>query len=180
MGRGPLVESPFPRPAEFRRLMARWATGVSVVTSRGPAGDVGLTVNALLSVALEPPTLLISLTTSAESTPVIEASGFFAVSFLSSEQRPLSERFALAVPSAEKFDGLPVHRGVTGAPLLDGALGTLECQVREAFTVGDHRVILGEVVGVEPLHDGLPLLFFHRGYATADGPDRLKLPPPGD
>ena len=173
-----------PEPAsvptnEFRRFMARWATGVAVVTGHGPGGDVGLTVNALFSVSLEPPTLLISLTDSADSTPVIEASRAFAASFLSAGQRSVSERFALAVPSAEKFRGVPVHRGVTGAPLLDGSLGSLECRVVRVIPVGDHRLILGEVVEVHPLEDGVPLLFYHRGYATATGEHGVALPPPG-
>lgn len=173
-----MTDAPLPASPEFRRLMARWATGVSVVTSRGPGGDVGLTVNALLSVSLEPPTLLISLTDSADSTPVIRASGFFAANLLAAEQRSLSERFALAVPAAEKFRDLPVHRGATGAPLLNGTLGAIECRVASIFPAHDHLLILGDVVAVEAPADGLPLLFFRRGYSEVAGPDRLKLPPP--
>ena len=167
-----------PLGSEFRRLMSRWATGVSVVTGRGADGDVGLTVNALLSVTLDPPTLLISLTTSADSTPVILASRAFAVNVLAAGQRALSERFAETLPSAEKFRGVPVRRGVTGAPLLDGALAAVECRVTQVVPVADHQLILGEVVGVGPVGDGAPLLFFRRGYATAGGSQQLTLPPP--
>ncbi|HYK94214.1 MAG TPA: flavin reductase family protein [Thermoplasmata archaeon] len=164
---------------EFRRMMARWATGVSVVTARGAGGDVGLTVNALLSVTLDPPTLLISLTDSADSTPVIEAAGHFAASFLAAGQRPLSERFAQTLPSPEKFRDVATHRGTTGAPLLTGALGSVECRVVNVFAVRDHHLIVGEVVAIHPGADGLPLLFYHRGYASASGASAVNLPPPG-
>ncbi len=175
-----MTDQPPPLGADFRRLMARWATGVSVVTSRGPEGDAGLTVNALLSVSLDPPTLLISLTTSADSTPVIEESRLFAVNLLAAEQRALSERFALAVPALDKFRNLSVHRGATGVPLLDGALGAIECRVTSIIPAGDHHLFLGEVVRVEVGPDQLPLLFFRRGYAEATGADGLKLPPAGE
>jgi len=158
--------------------MARWATGVAVVTGHGPAGDCGLTVNALLSVALDPPMVLVSLAESADSTPVIRATGLFAASFLAADQRALSERFARAVPPPEKFAGVAVHRGVTGAPLLDGALGTLDCRVRSATVAGDHLLVLGDVVGVEMGRDATPLVFFRRGYATAGAGGTLTLAPP--
>ncbi len=120
---------PPPDGRAFRGLMARWATGVAVVTAHDGSLDAGLTVNALLSVSLAPPSLLISLTQDADTTPIVQRSGAFAVNFLASDQRALSERFAQTLPSGEKFRGLPVHRGTTGAALLDGTLGAAECRV---------------------------------------------------
>ncbi len=83
--------APPPAPvdgAEFRNLMARWATGVSVVTARDGALDAGLTVNALLSVSLAPPSVLVSLTEDADTTPVIERTGLFAVNLLRPTSAP--------------------------------------------------------------------------------------------
>lgn len=168
--------SPDPGPAAFRGLMARWATGVAVVTAREGSVDAGLTVNALLSVALAPPSLLISLTRDADTTPVIERTGAFAVNFLAADQRSLSERFAQAVPPADKFRDLPLHRGATGAALLDGALGAAECRVAAWTPRYDHVLILGEVVRQELGRDTAPLLFFRSGYAEASGPAELRLP----
>lgn len=165
-------------PADFRSLMSRWATGVSVVTAHEAGTDAGMTVNGLLSVSLEPPSLLISLTRDADTTPVIERSGSFAASFLAAEQRAVSERFAKTLPSAEKFVGLPVHRGQTGAPLLDGALGSVECRVVSTTLAFDHALFLGEVVAVELGPDRTPLVFQHSGYAEPDPEGRLRLPPP--
>ncbi len=161
----------------FRRLMARWATGVSVVTARDDGGPAGLTVNAFLSVSLVPPVLLVSVATDTDTLPVVERSGRFAVNVLGARQRALSERFARRVSSAEKFAGVPVHPGATGLPLLDGTLAAFECRLERALPAGDHRLLLGEVVAMEEGPDAPPLVFFRSGYAAL-GPDgRLELPP---
>jgi flavin reductase (DIM6/NTAB) family NADH-FMN oxidoreductase RutF len=159
----------------FRELMGRWATGISVVTARDGSVDVGLTVNALLSVSLTPPSVLVSLTTDADTTPVIERTGLFAVNFLSSDQRALSERFARAVPPSEKFAGLPAHPGRTGLALLDGTLGALECRTVSTHPAFDHVLFVGEVLHQEVGRDVAPLVFFRGAYAEAEGPDRLHL-----
>jgi 3-hydroxy-9,10-secoandrosta-1,3,5(10)-triene-9,17-dione monooxygenase reductase component len=171
------TEPPVPGPG-FRALMSRWATGVSVVTARDGTRDVGMTVNALLSVSLDPPSLLISLTRDADTTPVIERTGAFAVSILAADQRALSERFAKAIPPAEKFTGTPVHRRRSGAALLDGSLGCVECRVVSTTLAFDHALFLGEVVGLELGPDRTPLIFHHSGYAETDPQGWLRLPPP--
>jgi len=164
----------------FRDLMARWATGVAVVTAHEEGHDAGLTVNALLSVSVAPPSLLISLTLDADTTPVVQRSGAFAINFLAADQRALSERFSRAVPPEEKFRDLHVHRGSTGAALLDGTLGAAECRVVAWTPRYDHVLIVGEVVHQELGRAAAPLLFFQSGYAQAETDDRLHLPPPRD
>ena len=162
-------------PERFRALMARWATGVSVVTAHAGSEDAGLTVNALLSVSLRPPALLVSVSLDADTLPVVEQSGYFGVSFLAASQRPLSERFARTLPSAEKFREVGTHRGPHGSPLLDGALGAAECRLAARTPAFDHVLLLGEVVHVEAGVEALPLVYFQSGYAAAEGPDRLRL-----
>ncbi len=162
----------------FRALMGRWATGVAVVTVRDGETDHGLTVNAFLSVSLSPPSVLVSLKDDVDSLPPLERSRAFAVNVLAADQRAVSERFARTVPAAEKFRELPFHRGVTGAALVDGTLGALECRVAAIVPQFDHRLVVGEVVHAETGRDGPPLLFFRSGYGTAEGVDRIRLPPP--
>lgn len=166
-------------PERFRRLMGRWATGVSVVTARQDGADGGLTVNAFLSVSLDPPRLLVSIANDAEAWPSIHRSGAFAVSLLAADQRGVSQRFASRVPAAEKFAGIDVHRGTTGAALLDGALVVFECRVDQEIPAGDHTLVLGRVVALEEGPDGSPLLFYRSGYAEAAPNDVLRLPPAG-
>jgi len=162
--------------AGFRQLMARWATGVSVVTSQENGRDRGLTVNAFLSVSLDPPRLLVSITTDADAWPSIHSSGAFAVSVLSAAQRGLSQRFASRVTAEEKFAGVPVHRGVTGAALLDDSLAIFECRVDQEVPAGDHVLVLGRVVRQEEGPDASPLLFFRSGYGEAEPDDLVRLP----
>ncbi len=162
----------------FRRLMGRWATGVSVVTAREFDVDAGLTVNAFLSVSLAPPSVLISLARDADTTPLIERSGQFAVSVLASSQRALSERFARTAPPAEKFRDLGFHRGPNGLALLDGALAAVECRVVSHTPAYDHLLLLGEIVYQELGTDGLPLVFFRSGYGEPLGAEAVRLPRP--
>ena len=162
----------------FRRFMARWATGVSVVTAREFDTDGGLTVNALFSVSLAPPSLLLSLSRDADTTPLIERSGRFAVSFLAADQEELSVRFAKPLSPAEKFRDLAYHRGPAGLVLLDGALGGVECRVVSKTPAYDHLLILGEVVHHEFGREAPPLLFYRSGYGAAVGTDTVRLPPP--
>ena len=170
------VPPPRLAPERFRSAMGRWATGVSVVTAHDATGDAGLTVNALLSVALDPPSVLVSLQREVDTLPVVRRSGAFGVSFLSARQRGWSQRFALPVPSGEKFRGVPFHRGVTGAPLLDGALAALECRVVSESAVYDHVLVVGEVLGLEEGADEAPLVFYRGQYGEAEANDRLHLP----
>jgi 3-hydroxy-9,10-secoandrosta-1,3,5(10)-triene-9,17-dione monooxygenase reductase component len=180
MTAGP-AEAPAPAVAvdarAFRRMMARWATGVAVVTTRERDRDFGLTVNAFLSVSLVPPQVLVSLARDADTTPAVRRSGVFAVNVLTADQRPISERFARQISVEEKFRDLPVKRGATGAPLLAGTLGGIECRLRREYPVSDHFLLLGEVISVEAGTDGLPLLFFHSRYSEPHPPDRVRLPP---
>jgi flavin reductase (DIM6/NTAB) family NADH-FMN oxidoreductase RutF len=173
-----MTEPPAPvEPEAFRKAIARWATGVAVVTGHENGQDAGLTVNALLSISLRPPLLLVSLTHDADSTPVIERTQRFGVSLLNAEQRWISERFAKALPGAEKFDGVPVSRGLGGVPLLEGALATFVCRLEQMIPLADHHLLVGAVVAAEGGTDGLPLLFYRSRYGDAADPDMVRLAP---
>jgi flavin reductase (DIM6/NTAB) family NADH-FMN oxidoreductase RutF len=165
-------------PMAFRALMARWATGVTVVTAHDAGADAGLTVNAFLSVSLTPPTVLVSLTRNVDTLPLIERSRRFAVNILAADQRPLSDRFASTRPSAEKFEALPLHRSASGIALLDGTLGSLECRVSALHPAFDHVLVVGEVEHQEGGRSAPPLLYYHSGYAEVDAEGRVRLPLP--
>jgi flavin reductase (DIM6/NTAB) family NADH-FMN oxidoreductase RutF len=163
-------------PDPFRRLMGRWATGVSVVTAHAGGADYGLTVNAFLSVSLHPPTLLVSLSHDADTTPVIARGGPVAVNLLAFDQRALSERFAARGPPAEKFASVAFTRGENGAAILRDTLGALEARVVQRFEVADHTLVIGEVGALHLGREVPPLLFYRSQYAASDGGTTLTLP----
>jgi flavin reductase (DIM6/NTAB) family NADH-FMN oxidoreductase RutF len=148
-----------------------------VTAAAGPV-DAGLTLNSLVSVSLDPPSVLIGLMNDVDTLPVLERSRAFAISVLAADQRPISDRFAQTIPPAEKFRGLTVRRGSTGAALIEGALAWIECRVTSIEPMHDHRMVLGEVVRVEMGRDTAPLLFWRSGYSGVDSEGRLTLPPP--
>jgi flavin reductase (DIM6/NTAB) family NADH-FMN oxidoreductase RutF len=152
---------PFDR-SELRRVMSHFATGVTVVTTHDGQGRCyGLTANAVCSVSLDPPLILVCVDKRAESHPAFELSQAFVVNILGEGQEELSRRFA--VSGGEKFVGLACRNGGTGAPILDGALAYVECRVVAAHDAGDHTIYIGEVESAET-GDGHPLLFFRGSY----------------
>lgn len=151
-------------PERFKEVMAHYATGVTVVTTRSEGRDYGMTVSAFASVSLEPPLVLVCIAARLFTHEQIAASGRFAVNILAEEQRAWGERFAGLVPEREdRFAGIEAERGRTGCPLLPGTLGWLECELREAHGGGDHTIFVGQVVGGQ-VRGGRPLLYFDRAW----------------
>jgi 3-hydroxy-9,10-secoandrosta-1,3,5(10)-triene-9,17-dione monooxygenase reductase component len=163
----------------FRQVMGRFATGVTVVTTLAKGRPQGITVNALSSVSLDPPLIMVALDRSRFITPMIRASGRFAVNVLGEGQQAISDCFAHAAvkPGREDFCGAAWSPGPSGLPLLGGTIATLECTVVETFSAGDHDLFIGRVDSLadDPAPDAPgPLLYFRRRYLrierAADAP----------
>ncbi len=151
----------------FRRVMGHFVTGVTVVSAFDGTQPFGITVNALSSVSLAPPLVMVALDRRRFLTPVVRASGRYAVSILSEDQQALSDCFAGAPvePGRDAFCGAQWHPGETGLPLIDGAIATLECTVVETFSAGDHDLFIGRVDTVaNELAHPMPLLYYRRRY----------------
>lgn len=144
---------------KFRRVMGHFATGVTVVTSRDRDGvPVGLTVNALTSVSLDPLLLLVCLHREAGPHDPLLESGVFAVNILRRDQGDLAIRFASG-DTRERFHGMDVQDAPLGSPLLPEVLGWVECTVHAVHPGGDHSIVVGRVSACEA-GEGGPLLFF--------------------
>ena len=155
----------------FREVMARFATGISVITTLDDAGaPAGITVSAMSSVSMDPPLVLVALAHGRFINPIVAARGRFAVNVLRHDQQALSDCFAHAAvsPGREEFCGAAWHPGPTGLPILDGALAAMECAVERTLTVGDHELFIGGVEGLEVGGEGDPLLYFRRQYLRVD------------
>jgi flavin reductase (DIM6/NTAB) family NADH-FMN oxidoreductase RutF len=153
--------------ADFRHAMGHFATGVTIVTSIGPDGEpVGTTANAVSSLSLDPPLVLVCFDRASVTLEAICAHGAFAVNVLAAPQQHLSANFARRGLAAA-WDGVRHRRGRTGSPRLDGVLASLECTVEHRIAGGDHEIVVGRVQDVETgPADGAPLLFWRGRYAS--------------
>lgn len=150
-------------PGDFRAVLGRYATGVTVVTTRTPEGDpVGLTVNSFTSVSLDPPLVLFCLDLEAGSLPAFEAADGFAVNILRAGQEAVSNRFA--DPEAARFTQEGVAHWTSGAPILAEALAALDCSVHARHEGGDHVILVGRVRQLAILDDADPLIYWRGGY----------------
>jgi flavin reductase (DIM6/NTAB) family NADH-FMN oxidoreductase RutF len=150
-------------PAEFRQLLGRFATGVTILTAHAPDGTLqGMTANSLASVSLVPPLVLVSIDHRAAMHGTFLQVRSFAINILSAGQEALSRRFANSVD--DRFDGVGYHTSPRGLVLLDGALAHLECEREALHEAGDHTIVVARVVA-GAAHDRRPLCYFRGGYA---------------
>lgn len=154
----------------FRHVMGHLAGGVAVVTSRASGGGrCGLTATAVCSVSLDPPLVLVSVDRDSRTHVAIEASGVYAVNLLSADQEELAEKFATKDP--DKFAGLELRTASTGAPVLAGCLGYLDCEVARDVPAGDHTLFVGRVEAAAIQGEGVdePLIYHLGRYGTLAG-----------
>ena len=155
--------------AGYRKVIGTFATGVTVITTEVDGRLHGFTANAVTSVSLDPLLLLVCVDKRAHAHAELAKARGFGVSILSEDQRDLSNLFAKsAEPTVGALRGVAFRRGVTGVPLLDGALACLECESERALDGGDHTIYLGRVVEGAILGEARPLLYYQGAYRTID------------
>ncbi|MEO5577135.1 MAG: flavin reductase family protein [Gaiellaceae bacterium] len=150
-------------PHQLRRLMAGWATGVAVVTSRDDLGPRGATTNALTSLSLEPLLVLVALDRASNTLDAVRSSGRFCINVLASDQEQIARRFATKASGEEKLAGVP-HQLVDGVPVLAGAIAWLACELDRELDGGDHTILLGRPLAAGSDPDADPLLFYGGRY----------------
>ena len=157
-------------PAQLREAMGQFATGVTVVTSVGADGEpVGTTANAVTSLSLEPPLVLVCFDLKSATLTAIRGHGAFAVNVLGRRQRHLSANFAKRGLAAV-WDGVRHHRGPTGSPRLADVIAVIECTIENSFPGGDHEIVIGRVRHVAADGDGAsPLVFWRGKYTSIEG-----------
>jgi len=164
-----------PDPAEFRRMMGLFATGVTVLTAQTGDAMRGMTANAVMSVSLDPPLVCVAVGRRTRMDGYVRQAGGFALNVLAEDQQALSQYFA----GAWTHPSPPEHRlePWVGGPRLVGALAAAGCQVDRILDGGDHDLVVGRVLAVHRA-EGVqsPLLFFGGRY------HRLREPvgPPRD
>jgi flavin reductase (DIM6/NTAB) family NADH-FMN oxidoreductase RutF len=150
---------------QFRLALGMFATGVTVVTARTPEGRLlGLTASSFNSLSLKPPLVLWSLAHLAGSLPALSTGTHYAINVLAADQKTLAENFASK--RADRWQGVAFTEGISGAPLLDGAVATFECFNRSRYEEGDHVIFVGEVERCTHRAGAAPLLFHGGNFYT--------------
>ncbi|GGN54574.1 reductase [Streptomyces kronopolitis] len=172
-GDAPIPHSVGVSDDEFRAALSRLAAGVVLITAHdpddGPRGeDVGMTASAFLSVSLDPPLVMVSVRNDSRMDDLLELQPLWAVSVLSGHQRQIAGRFAMKGRISDRllFNDIPFIRGeASGAPLIGGALATLECRTEQRVVAGDHTLVIARVLtsSVSSEDDG-PLTYFRGKY----------------
>ncbi len=150
-------------PPLFRQLLGRFATGVTVLTTRSTRGEpIGMTASSVASVSLGPPLVLVSVDRHHDMHAALEAASHFVLNVLAADQEAVSRRFA--ADDANRFSGVGFRPNKQGIAVLDGVLAHIECEKQAAIPAGDHTVFVGLVVGGS-VTDRRPLLYYRGGYA---------------
>jgi flavin reductase (DIM6/NTAB) family NADH-FMN oxidoreductase RutF len=150
-------------PEDFRETLKKFASGVTIITTAHDGEMHGLTASSFASVSVDPPLILVVLNTESRTYSLLKRSNAFGVSILGEEHSDVARAFA--EKGAKPFDSLPHHAAGNGAPILDAAIGWLECSVEGTFPGGTHEVVLGRVEA-SGSREGRPLVYFERDYRS--------------
>ncbi|MBA2742247.1 MAG: flavin reductase [Actinobacteria bacterium] len=151
---------------ELRGLFARYPSGVSVLTVDAGGQRLGLTLGSLVSLSLDPPLVGFSISRDAAMHELLREAGGGALSLLAAGQDWLAQHFARGVPPIAMWHGIGTEPGASGAPLLVGALGWLECALRDEIPAGTHTLFVCLVERVELGVDAPPLVRFRGEYRS--------------
>lgn len=152
-------------PRELRNALGCFPTGVTVITTRTPAGKLeGLTANSFSALSLDPPLVLWSINSNSASVASFLESGYFAINVLRETQQDISHHFATR--QLNKFESVAYDLGVGGSPLIENAIAIFECETEKTVEGGDHLLFIGRVHRLS-YGDGKPLIFNGGKYCTS-------------
>lgn len=152
---------------EFRSVLGRFASGVTIVTASTVNGPVGMTLQSFTALSLRPPLVLFAPAKTSKAWPLIHRTGHFTVNLLATDQEDLSTTFAIS--QADKFAGVDwAPSAQHGDPHLPGCIGWIDCAVHNVHAEGDHYIVVGRVLELVEGEASDPLLFYRSGYRKLD------------
>jgi 3-hydroxy-9,10-secoandrosta-1,3,5(10)-triene-9,17-dione monooxygenase reductase component len=157
-----------PDGADFRTVLGRFATGVTIITAMDDGEPAGVAANSFTSVSLDPPLVLFCVGRTSTTWPRIERARRFAVNILGEHQEELSRLFA--TKGADRFGQVDWHIGVGGSPVLHDVLAYVDCEFWAEYDGGDHIIVVGRVLDLGVTHDAGPLLFYQGEYVRITRP----------
>lgn len=166
----PVVTACATSSADFRDAMRHLTGGVSVITAGRGKEISGMTVTSVTSLSVDPPALIVSISRDASSFPLVKRVGAFGVNILTADQLDVAERFAGkgGLKGADRFSGADWIAGVSGVPLLVGALAALDCEVEEIVERHSHGIVIGRVRDIRNSTRSAALAYWHGHYVAVD------------
>ncbi|WCK01677.1 NADH-dependent FMN reductase RutF [Agrobacterium tumefaciens] len=152
------------RSLDYRNAMARLGAAVNIVTTNGAAGRAGFAATAVCSVSDNPPTLLVCLNRNASAYKVVKANGVICINTLAAHHEVLSTLFGGKTPAEERFAAGNWGVLETGAPVLEDALVSFDCRIRDAHDGGTHDILICDVVDMKINAGEEALMYFNRRY----------------
>lgn len=165
-----------PEPERFRQVLGHFATGIAIITASQAGEPVGFSCQSFAALSLDPPLVLFCPARTSSTWPRIELAGFFCANVLTAEQGDLATLFGRSRP--DRFDGIEWVPDANGSPIIDGVLTWIGCQIIDVHTIGDHYVVVGQVLELGECGPDRPLLFYRGRYGTsavpaAEGPPEV-------
>ena len=155
------------KKSDYRKTLGKFATGVTIITTRNENEDLGFTANSFTSVSLDPPLVLFCIKNDASFLEGLMASKVFGINVLAEDQENLSNKFANPnLLNCERFDKVPLSYGPLKCPTIIGSMAFLECTVVKINEEGDHNIIIGEVSSFDKYGSKKPLVYYGGGYRT--------------
>lgn len=152
-------------PTEFLDAAAKFASGVTILTTRWGSLMHGITASAFTSLSLSPPQVLVCVANEGQMARLVAESGVFAVNVLAEGQGSVSRFFATRGRGAvDHFEGVRTRVATTGAPVIENCLAYFDCRLVANYPGGDHRILVGQVLEACGCQAGRPLLYFDRDY----------------
>ena len=144
----------------FRTVLGHFPTGVTVVTAMVDDEPVGMAIGSFFSISLDPPLVGFCAGKTSGTWGQLQQASSFCVNILGEDQEDVCRKFA----GPEKFEGVGWHAAGTGAPVLDGVIAWIDCDLETTHDGGDHDIVVGRVRGLDVGAEGAPLVFFRGGY----------------
>jgi 3-hydroxy-9,10-secoandrosta-1,3,5(10)-triene-9,17-dione monooxygenase reductase component len=151
-----------PTPTSMRDVLGRFCTGIAVVTASDGVRPYGFTCQSVTSVSLDPPYISFCPSRTSKSWCKMREVGALCVNILADDQHHVCAQFA--VSDADKFDGVRWRPAVNGAPLIEGAVASIEASVEFEHEAGDHTVVVAQVTGLHASEELRPLLSYRGAY----------------
>jgi 3-hydroxy-9,10-secoandrosta-1,3,5(10)-triene-9,17-dione monooxygenase reductase component len=151
-------------PGHFRQVLGQLPTGVAVITAHGRGGPIGMAVNSLTSVSLDPPLVLFCPARTSTTWPGVREVGRFCVNVMAGHHEEVTRRFAAS--QTDRFAGVS-YSDRAGGPGLHNALAWIECETADEHEAGDHTIVVARVVAIEAASEDFePLIFFRGSYGS--------------